>query len=126
MKNWSRITTIVIIIITAAGLIAYDIVKAADDSSRDTLSAVMLTWGFKCSFVPMFWGILCGHFFCPSGMKTETWKFITLAVTFVVLGTLGTIHNNILGVNWFTHPMVFVIVGILNGAFFWPQKKSGV
>jgi hypothetical protein len=90
-KNWSRITTAVVIIITAAGLIAYDIVKAVDDGSRDTLSALMLTWGFKCSFVPLFWGILCGHFFIPLSLKNAKWKYILLASVFVVIGTLFTI-----------------------------------
>jgi hypothetical protein len=126
MKNWSRITTAVIIVIATVGLIVFDIVKAVDDAPRDTLSAVILTWGFKVSFVPFFFGVLGGHFFIPSKLKTALWKYIVLGSIFLTCGLVGTLVNNLVGFQWWTHPMMMVSIGFSSGALLWPQKITGV
>jgi uncharacterized integral membrane protein len=59
----TRKTTVWVILVTIALLIAWDIYAAT--SPAGSISEVMLGWSQKYPVVPFLFGVLCGHLFVP-------------------------------------------------------------
>jgi len=66
----SRIITIIILISVVAGLIAWDIVVAANDTPGDTISEIVLKAARAVPALAFAIGVVCGHLFWPQRQKT--------------------------------------------------------
>lgn len=63
--------TLGVMAISAAALIGWDIVVAANEQEGDTISEILLKSSRRVPVVAVAWGILTGHLFWPQGVKRD-------------------------------------------------------
>lgn len=114
MRNLTKI----FIIVMFAVIVVYDII-ACIVGGNSTISNVIMTWSLKNAFIPLFFGIMGGHFFITSKLKS---RYILLAIIFIIIGTAGTIIET--KINTAILPFVFVVIGVPMGALMWPQHRA--
>jgi len=116
--------TIILILIVAAVLIGWDLVVATNETPGDTISAIIYETAKSFLAIPLAFGAIMGHFFCP--IQTErTWKeiwipMITIEISCLIWDLFRQLElSNI----WIT--LAFV-VGIVMGHYLWPNRgKEG-
>jgi len=72
LSDWSTITAIFLVII-ALVIIAYDVLAVIKGGNKATISRVIIDTSREWLIIPLFFGILMGHFFWPQATK-ETCK----------------------------------------------------
>lgn len=65
----SKTTTIVVLAVTAAVLVGWDVYVATNDEPGDTISELVYAWSTDHLLVPVAFGVLVGHFFWPQRRK---------------------------------------------------------
>lgn len=65
MSKRTRSATKLVIVVTIALLIAWDIFVAAEPQDGDTISELVLGFALKHPVIPFAFGVLMGHFFWP-------------------------------------------------------------
>lgn len=132
MKHWNtRKTTIVILLVTIAGLMGWDIFVATNPAQGDTISEVVLSWAMRVALVPLALGTLIGHLFWPRVGGKYHLDVIVLAV--ILVGTRDVCAwvwanptdrfvQTMLHTMWF--PLVPLLCGIPLGHYAWPQTPA--
>ena len=117
-----RPVTKIIIIVTLISVVIFDVV-AVIVSPTSTVSNVLMTWSLKIQFIPLFFGVMVGHFFITrERVENRAWKYILLAGLYVTIGIVGTIVAYATG--WAGVPIVSVALGVPLGAILWTQQRQ--
>jgi len=108
------------ILIGALIVIAIDIALVIADFP--TISKVVAKWAYYNSTVPLFLGVLMGHFFFN---WKPPWKKVTQWIAMVGLVTYGSLDA------WTDIPLLdglmpafVLILGIMAGMLLWPQSPK--
>jgi hypothetical protein len=99
--------------------IAWDIVVAANATSGDTVSEILLYAATRFTVVPLAAGTLCGHWFWPvRKIEVGVWRYWAL-------GGVGALA---LGLDYWApfisiFPVIPFVIGFFLGHWLWPQKR---
>ena len=116
----TKMITSIILIITLAFWVIWDIYVAHNAVKGDTISEITLATSYIAPFIAAAWGVIMGHLFWPMKEITNKWqKMIALGIWGAILLTL-TLFQIIPG-NMATVPILFISHFVL-GHFLWPQK----
>jgi hypothetical protein len=118
--TWTRRVTAVLIVVTVAALIAWDVFVFVEPTEGDTISEVVLAWAWKSAFVPFALGVLGGHFTWPRPASSAFRKWS--AVGLLVFG-LALLSADVLGWTPDVMPVIYFVPGIVAGHVFWPQQQ---
>jgi len=116
MNKW-QISTIIVIVVVAVGVIVYDIFAAISKDDHDTISWIIAYFCWRIGLLPYFIGVTVGHF--TVGIE----KLRKLFVIWVWISALlfgATISMVITFVSWYWPPYA-VAIGITFGTIFWNQ-----
>lgn len=114
-----RKITKILLLVTAIVWIAYDIVPFLNPERGDTISEVICYYGSRYSTLPLVFGVLMGHFFCPvkEGAKQYPLALISIAVLAIIRDTLFSYPVDV-------SPILWLLLGIPLGAILWQQNRS--
>ena len=127
--SWTWWFTLVTMGVVTVALIGWDIYVATNTLEGDTISEIMLLFAQKRMIVPMFFGVLMGHWFWPRAYRLVPWQWtigVLCGVTLLVVGWDIIDHHwnsrvyDFL-VKW---PILIVTAGTFIGHFFWSQTGS--
>lgn len=115
-------TTSIILIVTLAIWVIWDVFVATNAVKGDTISEITLAVSYLSLFIPSAWGIIMGHLFWPSKTIKYKWPriyalwawgaaLLVLSIFKVFPGTMATV------------PIAF-LVNFVIGHFLWPQKVA--
>jgi hypothetical protein len=135
--EWTQWLTLGVIIAATLGLIVYDVAVAIEPTPGDTISEILLSFGYRHPTIPWVWGGITGHLFWPMrllgkevtpipfstlGVRWQLYKWVALA-TLIAL-TLVLIGLEIGAILPAVNPVIPLLLGISAGHFGWPQMKA--
>lgn len=116
--NWKNFTTILIIIGTIVGWIAWDAYVGATGATTE--SQTLRDWGQKFVSLPFSLGFLIGHWFWNRTTTFSAWVY-----AFPILAALlaWDITWNLMGKGgeWYRYPGAWALIGIPVGTLLWGQ-----
>jgi hypothetical protein len=118
----TKIITSIILVVTLAIWLVWDVVVATNEPKGDTISEITLATSYLALFIPAAWGVIMGHLFWPSMSLKYKWPRIYVlwgwAVVLLVLSIFKVVPSTM-----YTIPIVFLI-HFLMGHYLWPQKAQ--
>ena len=120
--NWGKFTTY-LLIATGAIWALYDLIPAFAKAKGDTISEVLKNGAYRLWMIPLYFGVLGGHFFWNRQSYMGDTKYYILGC-FVLI----TIGLNIWSIKVGYTPTRFIVsilpvIGYVIGHLIWTQNK---
>lgn len=107
--------------ITFAALLVYD--AFCGSIGQPTISNIMRDWGKVLNVWPYAWGLFLGHWFSPkANARFDQVGYVlvpaALLLIFDIIYLLAGGEQNV----WYRYPLLWALVGVVMGFFFWEQS----